>query len=50
MGRALGQISSNPKRMRRDAFIKVFTSMPNVGVDSDFQQVDLIEVFPHRFD
>jgi len=39
-------IPSAAEGVRRDAFIKVLTSMPNVGVDADFQRVDLIEGFP----
>jgi antitoxin FitA len=37
-------------RPRQGAFAEVLASMPDVGVDADFERVDSIGGFPHTFD
>jgi antitoxin FitA len=37
-------------RPRRRAFPEVLASMPNVGLDEDFERVDATELSPHVFD
>ncbi|HEY5207008.1 MAG TPA: hypothetical protein VIJ63_20770 [Roseiarcus sp.] len=37
-------------RPRRRTFAQVLASMPDVGLDSDFERVDTTELPPHVFD
>jgi antitoxin FitA len=37
-------------RPRRRTFAEVLASMPDVGVDADFERVDATELAPHVFD
>jgi plasmid stability protein len=37
-------------RPRRRTFAEVLGSMPEVGLDSDFERVDATELSPHVFD
>ena len=37
-------------RPRRRTFVEVLASMPDVGLDADFERVDATELAPHVFD
>ena len=37
-------------RPPRRSFVEVLASMPDVGVDEDFERVEAIELSPHVFD
>ena len=43
-------IYGGARRPRRRTFTEVLASMPDVGLDADFERVDAIELTPHVFD